>query len=276
MFSHVCASRPLITDGELPFGNPTSTLSLVCFCERQVGDAPIESRVVLEKSEEDETMADGVAEHEENIDPRDLEHILATDGGERQIARYLKANPWIVYWTFCPASGHDRYVFTEFPLGSQHKVDILILNSYSLTWEAYLLELEPIGDRVFTKRRTPSKRFAAAVRQVDDWKRFVHENLATVRADLVRWAKSYDVLGYSEPNWEPSNDTGQYLADPGTYINFQYVIAVGRSSLLKKDWLGLMGRYCPDHDINIVTYDRFLRLARSRYSGEDDGNLDWE
>jgi hypothetical protein len=245
-------------------------LEIVCHAVR------CDSRLLMGQEQEAKTMVDGARGHEENVDPRQLEHILTTDSGERRVARYLKANPWIVYWTFCPASGHDRYVFSEFPLGSQHKVDMLILNSYSLTWEAYLLELEPIGDTVFTKKRTPSRRFAAAIRQIDDWRRYVQDSLPTVREDLVRWAKSYDLLGYSESNWQPSNDSGQYLADPATYINFYYVIVVGRSSLLKKDWLNLMGRYYPDHDIRIVTYDRFLRLARERYSAKRDGDPDYD
>jgi hypothetical protein len=93
----------------------------------------------------------------ESID-LDQFHAALKDPGERVAAGYLKDNPHILYLTMCPASGHDRFVFYEFPLGSQFVADALILNSYSGVWEAILIEFESVGYPVFTKAGTPSRR----------------------------------------------------------------------------------------------------------------------
>lgn len=108
----------------------------------------------------------------EHVDPREFRTLLERDGDERRLAAYLRQHPWITYWTFCTASGHDRCVLHEFPLGSRFKADVVILNSFSGCWEAYLIELEPANVTPFTKDGRPGRRLSAALRQVDDWKAF--------------------------------------------------------------------------------------------------------
>lgn len=200
----------------------------------------------------------------EKITPEDLEKILDSEVGERPVAAYLKINPWIPYWTICSAAGHCRYALPEFPLGSRWKVDLLLLNSYSGTWEAHFIEFEPAGDPVFTKKRTPTKAFAAALRQIDDWKSYWEENRGQVRADMVSWAKTKDKLLYST-RAEPSNNSGDYLANPETVIFEKYYIVIGRSSKMNVETRQLAGKYQRDHGVQVFSYDRFLELAKRRY-----------
>ena len=176
------------------------------------------------------------------MDPAKFRLLLERSSGEREIAAYLKAHPWIVYWTFCPSSGHDRYLLTEFPLGSQFCADMVILNAYSGVWETLFIELEPIYDRTFTKTGTPSKRLALAARLVGDWRAYMEQHLDAVRQDLVIWAKKRDRLHYSSRE-EPCNYTRDFLADPGTYIHLKYTILIGRSSLLNREDRVRKGRY---------------------------------
>ena len=44
-----------------------------------------------------------------------------------------------------------------------------MLNSYSGAWEDMFVELEPVGDPVFTKAGVPGRRLAGALKQVEDW-----------------------------------------------------------------------------------------------------------
>ncbi len=205
----------------------------------------------------------------ETVDPSEMRDILESEKDERKIASYLRDNPRIVYWTLCPASGHTRYAFSEFPLGSEFKADFVLLNSYSGAWEAYFIELEPIDDQLFTKNRTPSQRLATAIRQIDDWHGYIERNLESVRRDLVRWVKKYDILGYSSTD-NPCNGTGHYLADSNTVIWFKYAIVIGRSSMLNEEQRNLAGRYRNNHQAEVITYDRLLDLAERRYREQRD------
>lgn len=161
----------------------------------------------------------------ENLTPDELIRLGRTlDEGcdERGVVAYLRSNPWILFWTLCNRSGHDRYLSWEFPLDSQYKVAAVILNSYSGFWEAFFIEFEPVGDMIYTKGRTPSKRLAGGLLQVQDWQTHIAQNPNQVREDLVRWAKK-DQLGHSSRE-DPSNYSGDRLSDPATHIRFKYCV----------------------------------------------------
>jgi hypothetical protein len=210
---------------------------------------------------------------QENVDVGHLRTILATTTGEREITEYLKRNPWIAYWTICPASGHDRFAIYEFPLGSSFKCDLLLLNSYSGVWEAIFVEFEPVDDPVFTKKHIPSKCLAIAQRQIDDWRNYVEDNKDHIRKDLVRFAKKFDKLGYSCRREEPSNYSGNRLSDPNSYLEFKFKIIIGRSSQLSPEVRRLMGRSHGHYDLEIISYDRLLYLAEMRYENKHRENL---
>lgn len=186
---------------------------------------------------------------------------------ERPIVEFLKKAPWVVYWTFCRAGGHDRYAIFEFPLSNELQCDLLLLNSYSGAWEALFVELEPADDPVFTKNGVPGSRLAIAQRQIDDWQTFIEQHRDLVRADMVRYAKARDRLKYSRRKGEPCNVRGDRLSDPKTHIWFKFKIVIGRSSRMNEAARRLLGRYAHQRNTEVVTYDRLLRLAEYRYEG---------
>ncbi len=202
----------------------------------------------------------------ETVDPAEFRRLLDESPGEREVAAYLRDHPWIVFWTLCATGGHVKYVLSEFRLGTQYVADLVVLHAFSSTWKTFLVELEPADDPVFNKDGTPGRRLTIATRQVDDWRGLIEQNQDSVRRDLVRCAKQRDLLGCS-PRSEPCNYTGNYLADPRTHIYFQYKIVIGRSSKLAPDICALMGRYRPNHNVELVSYDRLLGLAERRYGG---------
>jgi hypothetical protein len=197
--------------------------------------------------------------------PLKLEKTLRSCPGERTIAAYLRRHPHLVYWTFSPLGGHDRYILTEFPLGNQFKVDFVVINSHSGAWIVNFIELEPVSDRIFNKDRTPSRRLAIAIRQIDDWRIYLKSNESQVRADLVRWVKTRDILGYSSRGKEPCNYSGDQLADPRSVILAEFSVIIGRSTKLDAERRSLLGHYSLNHDIAVITYDRFIELAMKRY-----------
>ncbi len=77
----------------------------------------------------------------EKVNPADFRRLLEGDATERQLHLYLRRHPWVLYWTVCPMSGHSRYILSGFPLGSRHKADFAILNSYSGAFEIMFVEL---------------------------------------------------------------------------------------------------------------------------------------
>jgi hypothetical protein len=210
----------------------------------------------------------------ETVDLGRLRRILEESSGERAIVDFLKAAPWIPYWTLCPTSGHSRFAIFDFPLGSKYKCDLLVINSYSGLWVGYFIEFEPVDDPVFTKKGTPSERLALAQRQVDDWRHFASENAPQIRADMVRLIKTKDRLGYSSRRERPSNFSGDLLADPKSYLRLHFRIVIGRSSRMEAATRSLMGRYASGHEVELLTYDRLLQLAEQRY-GEKERDPNW-
>lgn len=193
---------------------------------------------------------------DEYMSPEELESFLANTTGERDIGNLLRQKPRLLYWTFCRAGGHDRYAFSEFPLGSEHVADFVLVNSYSGAWEVKFIELEPVDDRVFTKKGTPSMRFAGAIKQVDDWADFYNTNKPQIHRDLVRWAKSKDLLGYSSRQ-EPCNYSGDYLSDPQSVILDRFHILIGRRSVMTRDFLRRKASYSDRHAVEVVSYDSY-------------------
>jgi hypothetical protein len=86
-----------------------------------------------------------------------------------------------------------------------------------------------------------------------------------VRRDLVRLVKRSDRLGYSLRK-DPSNYSGDRLADPESYLRFEFKVVIGRSSRMSAKERALMGRIHGRHSVEVVSYDRLLQLARARYS----------
>lgn len=203
-------------------------------------------------------------ESREPVDPDAVRRFLDSCTGEREVAKYLRQYPDLLYWTFCRTGGHSRYVFCEFPLGSRYKVDVVALIAYSGAWRAHFIELEPIDDPVFSKDGTPSKRLATAVRQIDDWREYMDTHKAEVRDTMVQWARDRDLLGYSDRD-PPCNYTQNYLHDLRTVMWQQFHVVIGRSSAFSEETRERVGRFPKGHSAEITSYDRFVRVVAERH-----------
>lgn len=201
----------------------------------------------------------------ENVDVDVFEKILNSSNDERIVSKYLKNHPWILYWTICNLGGHSRFMFAEFPLGSDHKVDFVILNSYSGVWEAIFVELESVSTNFFNKNNTPNKKLALSTKQIVEWKKYIDINKENLRKEFCKWTAKRDLLGYDEPSNNPSNMSANYLIDPRSFLKFEFYIVMGRRSDLNSENIYYKGSYIDNFGVSLITYDRLLDLAKKRY-----------
>jgi len=148
---------------------------------------------------------------------------LGRSSGERIIHSYSKKHPDLLWGAFMNCGGHSDYVIPEFRIGSRFRCDFVVMQSYSGGWNIEFVELEPVNVSLFNKDRTPSKPLRIALSQIDDWKRFLETDSATIRSQLADAAKKNDLL---QPDLnlggEPSSFAGDDLRHPFTHIRAAY------------------------------------------------------
>ena len=183
---------------------------------------------------------------------------------------FLKKNPEIVFWTFFGMGGHSDYVVSEFSLGKALRCDFVLMSSDSGGWEVNFVELEPVHDSLYNKDRTPSRRLRIAKKQIDDWKRYVHDDGISLRMQLAEAAKSKNCLYPKlDDHSEPSSLSGKLLCHPKTHIQFYYHIVIGRREKLSPIANELRSSSFEHDRIEIATYDRFIEtLGKMRKSSE--------
>ncbi len=190
-----------------------------------------------------------------------LQEILNESGGENSAYQFLKKTPALVLWSFVRVGGHSQYLLAEFPIGIRYRADFVILYEYSGGWEVYLIELEPVHDRVITKDGRPSKRLNSAISQINDWADYIETNQLQVKQDLSDWCIRHDLLGWDSPDDNP--DDPPNIKDPDSYVHFHYHIIIGRREAITKDKRRKMNQWRRTGVIAIGTYDRFLDVARN-------------
>jgi hypothetical protein len=192
-----------------------------------------------------------------------LTEILNQTKGEREIHRFLKKEPWLVWATFMSAGGHSNYVIPEFSLAGKHRSDFVVMQSFSGGWNVAFIELEPVHLKPFDKDGNPSDRLRGAIKQIDDWKNFEYSEKASLCSHLADAASKYDIL-YPEHNLarEPWC-VKMPLRDPRTYLSLKYFIVMGRRSDFDEELIHKKSKYARNHNFEILTYDRFIEVAEN-------------
>jgi hypothetical protein len=185
---------------------------------------------------------------------------LQASKGERHILAYFKQHPTLIYRHTVPCRGHDDYMIAEFEIGNEYKADFVVLNSYSGGWDITFIELEPVGAKMFNKDRTPARDLRVAIRQIDDWRRFILQQQQYFLIQLTKAAQQKDLLhqDYERASREPTSGAGWTLRDPRNCFSYSYQIVIGRRAQLRPIDNELRATYRHNHDIDIATYDRFL------------------
>jgi hypothetical protein len=196
------------------------------------------------------------------VDPQTAKYLVALEAsnGERHMLSYFKQHPALLYRHSAPCRGHDDYVIAEFEIGNEYKVDFVVLNSYSGGWDISLIELEPVGAKLFNKDRTPARELRVAMRQLDDWRRFIRQQSDYFPTQLTKAAQQKDLLhpDYGRRDREPTSGTGWPLRDSRNAFSYSYQIVIGRRANLRPIDNELRATYRTEHRTDIATYDRFL------------------
>ena len=192
-----------------------------------------------------------------------LESLLNKTNGEREIHKYLKQHPTLVWGMFCNVGGHSDYVISEFRIREKYRCDFVVMQSYSGAWDVHLIELEPVDSSLFKKSdEKPEKRFRGGIDQIEDWKRFISEDQNTFKSCLADTAMNSDLLHPEyNLNVEPSSMACDELRNPKTVIWYNYHVVIGRSSELDSHKQYLKASYNNVNDIKVHTYDRLLHVA---------------
>jgi hypothetical protein len=178
---------------------------------------------------------------------------------ERQILNFINENRayFIVgallkqYFTF---GHHDAHLFREFPLGTSHKADYLLIGRSSGGWSFVFVELEsPYGSITLANGE-----FGATIRsgqkQVADWDTWIDGNFASLKEIFNR----YKSLNETLPD--------EFITLDKSRIH--YVVIAGRRSDFSEKTYRLRRKTDRDNFQLILHYDNLLDAA-SEVIGKD-------
>lgn len=194
-----------------------------------------------------------------------LLEILNSDGGERAAHRFLKKNDEIIVAAFNRA-WNFKICIPEFELGSEYRVDFLILSAHSANWHAIFIELKDYKTTLYSKNGNPQKALRQAHNQIDNWREWVRINEPYLRRQFSKILDKVDapaIWPNEIPNFSPGYSSGSAeIADMRTNINYYYHIVIGRSSTLTPEERKFRQNDMARGGPGIATYDRLLAMAK--------------
>lgn len=193
----------------------------------------------------------------------ELEHVLNTATGEREVHAFLKKYPYLLIQTF-NASWNYYLSVSEFPLGIDYRADFLLLSADSGRWHAVFIELESPHHRNYLRDGTPGKALRVAQKQVDDWHRMFQANNQYIRMELSKIlakCKAGVQSGYSIQNGHQHARTE--ILDPRTPLVERHDIIIGRRPKTMDDERNRQASPGWGYPDTVATYDRLLDAARN-------------
>jgi len=167
-----------------------------------------------------------------------LRELLASSPNERNVQKYLEVNPGLLVRIL--GGGHGRWAIPQKRLGSEHVTDFVLGERHSGGYEWLAVELESPKAKMFNKNGDPSAALTHAIRQIQDWR---------------RWLKSNQ--NYAS---RPRTDNGLELPDIDG--NVAGLVIIGRRDAINPLTNGLRRQMVQDLRIQIHSYDYLLGLGR--------------
>jgi len=191
--------------------------------------------------------------------------VLQTDR-EQDVHSFFEEYPYVFEFA-CPSG----LVISKMPLGSSFVTDFVLaikdLNSNDPTPVVALIEIERPSLSLFTKSGDPTSNLTHAIRQVQNWKRWLAANRGYFVDELRRALES-------EPTWHEGQcwTRDKLIHELGDGFHDRYIVIAGRREQLKRSDRLLLGQMNRDlRDIVIITYDvvidAVVRNARLRGYG---------
>lgn len=121
-------------------------------------------------------------------DVRGFSRVLESAKLEREVQDYLTLHPDVLIQHL--SGGHGRWVIPQQRLGCEFVTDFMIGERSSIGLQWYPVELESPRAKLFNKNGDPSSTLTHAIRQVQDWRRWLQDNI-----DYARRPKNESGLG---------------------------------------------------------------------------------
>jgi hypothetical protein len=187
-----------------------------------------------------------------------LEFSKALDRGDERSAQiYLESNPAVFSFIADDASG---YIAPQFKLADKYIADFAVFSrdrwSNCPRLLSTFIEVEAPSMKLFTKAGNPTAHLTHAIRQVQDWKAWVTDNIGYFRDSLQPRFDAGDFVNieYGRPVKAP------YLSDAlkiGMY--HRYMVIGGRRATMDIPNLVRLAEMNNNfYDIKIITYDAIL------------------
>jgi hypothetical protein len=118
-------------------------------------------------------------------------HCLETFKYEREWQNFFEGIPILLLQYM--HGGHGRWVIPQKALGAEYKPDFIIgeKDSDGFYWQA--VELESHNAKCFTKKGDYTKELTHAIKQVEDWRSWIRDNI-----DYARREKNQNGLGLTD------------------------------------------------------------------------------
>ncbi len=171
-------------------------------------------------------------------DARALKRALNSATHERDLQEVLEHRPNILVQVL--QGGHGRWVIPRPRLGSKFEPDFLLAVASSIGMEWFGVELESPKHSLFTKKGDPRQALTHAIRQIQDWRNWLSQNLRLARA--------------------PRSEQG--LEFFGIDAEISGIILIGRrKNTGSEEDQALRRRMIREHRIVIRSYDWLLEMA---------------
>ncbi|MNW36525.1 hypothetical protein D3C74_135380 [compost metagenome] len=117
--------------------------------------------------------------------------IEKSDTNERDILNYINSGEYHLIGGIVKNGyffgHHSAYLFPEFQLGNDYKVDYLVIGKNSDGYHFLLIELEAIYGNITTKDGDFGKAVRSGLSQIDDWKSWIEGNHTTFTRELLKY-----------------------------------------------------------------------------------------
>jgi len=181
-------------------------------------------------------------------------------GNEQKIQTFLRKNVVIIRNALNAWAWNYVDVLPEFRLGSDYRVDYLIVSAHSGAWHVVFVELKSPRARLFTAKGLPSEALNTVLRQLDDWSRWVNRHESLLRETLARHLARDQIPSMCSP-LDLHTTAETEIRDPRTVLYKEFHVVIGRREDLRQEDQERRGTY-HERGYDIVTFDRLLDVAR--------------
>lgn len=144
---------------------------------------------------------------------------------------------------------HATYLFPEFELRNNYKVDYLLVGKSSGGYEFLFVELESPYGRITTSDGELGESFRKGLSQVKDWNRLLQANYIGVSETYNKYIKAGESLPKEFYRYDSSR--------------IHFAVIAGRRSDFKENTYRLKREYSQDEDIKLFHYDNLIDYAKN-------------